>query len=60
MDTLETLSMLRWLEIAEADVVEFGRLRATSRQWADREIVVAAQLIAVKRRLVIEHAKRTA
>ncbi len=58
MDTRETLSMLRWMEIAESDVVEFGRMRAVSRRYADLEIVVAAQLVAVKRRLIVERARR--
>lgn len=58
MDTRETLSMLRWMEIAESDIVEFGRMRTVSRRYADLEIVVAAQLVAVKRRLIVEHARR--
>ena len=57
MDTRETLSMLRWLENAESDVVEFRRMRAVSRRCAALEIVVAAQLVAVKRRLILEHAE---
>ena len=60
MDTRATLSMLRWLEIAELEVAELGRQRALSRRCADMEIVVAAQLVAVKRRLIIENAKRAA
>lgn len=50
-------SMLRWLENAESDVVEFRRMRAVSRRCADLEIVVAAQLVAAKRRLIVEHAE---
>ena len=52
--------MLRWLEIAELEVAELGRQRALSQRCADLEIVVAAQLVAVKRRLIIENAKRAA
>ena len=60
MDTRATLSMLRWLELAELEVAELGRQRTVSRRCAEQEIVVAAQLVAVKRRLLTEHAARAA
>jgi hypothetical protein len=51
MDTRETLSLLRWMEVAELEVAEHARQRDVSRRAAELEIVVNAQLVGAKRRL---------
>ena len=52
MDTHETLKLLRWIEVAEAEIAEYRRLRDVSRRAADLEIVVAAQLHAARQKLI--------
>ncbi len=54
MDARETLSLLRWMEIAEIEVAEHARQRDVSRRSAEMEIVVNAQLVAARRRLALE------
>ena len=60
MDTHETLELLRWIEEAEVEIAEHRRQREVSRQAADLEIVIAAQLHAARQRLICANHGRNA